>query len=102
MSDHKPVLDISATDRLLFQGWAAPYLGQDDCDDLIRRIRVHLQRAHPGRKIDVQHIADKDDWLVPRIRVLIIVDDQWDNGLIFTRAPEADANDNADGAEAAA
>lgn len=99
MTNHKPSIPISPTALLQFQAWAAPYLGRDDCDDLIRRIRVHLQRENPGRKVDVQHIADKDDWLVPRIRVLIIVDDEWDNGLIFTRAPEPDANDNDDAAE---
>lgn len=94
MTDHKPLVPIGATTLLRFQEWAAPFLGKDDCDDLVRRIRVHLQGEHPRRKIEVQHIEDKDDWLVPRIRVLIIVDGKWDNGLIFTRAPTPDANDN--------
>lgn len=67
---------------------AAPYLGVEECGELAKALAERLREEFPNHAIDVAHIANRPDLFVPLIRMLVIVDGEWDAGMMFTKPPE--------------
>ncbi len=74
---------------------AVPFLGKRDCANLMRQIGDLLRERFPDRTISVGHVEHEPDLMVPRIRVAVVVDGEFDQGLVFTRPLPSAANDDA-------
>ena len=66
---------------------ASRFFGERDCKELCKDLAARIGDQFPNKAIEVVHIEHAPDLRVPLIRLLVIVDGNWDQGLMFTKPP---------------
>jgi len=81
----KRLIKIAPATLDAMKALAEPFLGVADCGPLMKALGSLLAAAHPQHKIECLHVTHAPDLAAPLIRVVVVVDGTWDQGLFFTR-----------------
>jgi len=90
----KYLIKIDGGTKAEIEKLAGEYFGVKDCSPLAAKVRTLLAPKFPKNSIGVHHVYNEPDLRVPMIRLLIVVDDEMDQGLLITRPKAAPANDH--------
>lgn len=84
---------IDSETRQTIARLAEPYMGKAECLPLMGQIGSLLTGLNPRRSVKAAHIEHEPDLWVPQIRVLVVVDGEWDQGIVIRRGDPIPAND---------